>query len=142
MNRRLPGRRSGGLILAIAVPVSMPLLAVLSGPALATGFSDMSLTPLTIPALRSDVAAGTVGLVQEAHAETLRPAPLPDPDVTPPGPSSDTLASESDPSLGPGIFNPQSHFAGDGYEPGSSIDNDKNHRHTTGGGMNLSIPMQ
>ena len=77
-----------------------------------------------------------------AHAEVLRPAPLPDQDISAPGPSEDALAAQADPSVEPGIFNPKTHFAGDGYAPGSSIDADQNHRHSTGGGMNLSIPME
>jgi hypothetical protein len=96
----------------------------------------------TTAAIPLDGAVMGGGLVMQAHAETLRPAPLPNPDVSAPGPSNDALASQADPSLSPDLFNPQSHFAGDGYAPGSSIETDHIHRHSTGGGMSLSIPMQ
>lgn len=84
--------------------------------------------------LRDEVTATPV-----PHS-ALRPAPLPDRDLA--DPSGATLAAAGDASLTPGLFNPQSHFAGDGYAAGSSIDTDHNHRHSTGGGMNLSIPVQ
>ena len=101
----------------------------------------------TVAAIPLDAAASGLAQVMQAHAQVLReaplrPAPLPDPDVSAPGPGSDALAAEEDASLEPGVFNPHGHFAGDGYEPGSSIEADKNHRHSTGGGVNLSIPME
>jgi hypothetical protein len=99
--------------------------------------------PKTIPAIPLDQAVMGGGLVVvQAHAETLRPAPLPDPDIGPPGPSSETLAAQSSPSVAPDFFNPNAHAIGDGYAPGSAIETDHNKRHSTGGGMSLSIPMQ
>ena len=82
------------------------------------------------------------GFVMQAHAETLRPAPLPNPDVDAPGPSNETLASQASPSVAPDFFNPTAHAIGDGYAPGSAIETDHNNRHSTGGGMSLSIPMR
>ncbi len=121
----------------------------LTGAVLAAGQAHASplteLRPMaqnTIAAIPLETALGSGGLVMQAHAETLRPAPLPDPDVSAPGMSGEALAAQGDASLAPGVFNPQSHFAGDGYAPGSSIETDHAHRHSTGGGMNLSIPMQ
>lgn len=74
--------------------------------------------------------------------ETLRPAPLPDRDLDAPEASADTASARSDPTLTPGFISPSAHFAGDGYASGSSIEGDHSHRHSTGGLMSLSIPMQ
>ena len=122
---------------------------MLTGAVLAAGHahasSPIELQPMaqnTIAAIPLDAAAGSDALVLQAHAVTLRPAPLPDPDVSAPGMSGGALEAQGDASLAPGVFNPQSHFAGDGYAPGSSIETDHAHRHSTGGGMSLSIPMQ
>nr|WP_321983737.1 hypothetical protein [uncultured Lichenicoccus sp.] len=98
--------------------------------------------PRTIDAIPLDNMALSTGLVVQAHAEVLRPAPLPDPDVSAPGPSSEALEAQANPSVAPDLFNPQAHVAGDGYAAGSSIDADHNNRHSTGGGMSLSIPVQ
>ncbi len=106
-----------------------------------TARADPAPSPATAIAIPIDDLSIGRPVVMQAHAETLRPAPLPDPDVSAPGPSSEALAAQADPSLQPGIFNPQAHFAGDGYAPGSSVETDHDHRHSTGGGMNLSIPM-
>ena len=123
------------------------LLAAAAPAAVRAAGVEQAEPPQTIAAIPLDAAATGFGLVMPAHAEVLRetplrPAPLPDPDVSPPGPSSAALSAQADPSLEPGIFNPRAHFAGDGYSAGSSIESDQNHRHSTGGGMNLSIPMQ
>lgn len=96
----------------------------------------------TIAAIPLDEAVMGGGLVMQAHAETLRPAPLPNPDVDAPGPSNEALASQASPSVMPDFFNPTAHAVGDGYAPGSAIETDHNNRHSTGGGMSLSIPMQ
>ena len=95
----------------------------------------------TVAAIPLDEAVTNGGLVMQAHAETLRPAPLPNRDFSLPTLNREAIAAQTDPSLVPGFINPNSHFAGDGYEPGSSIEGDHNHRHSTGGLMSLSIPM-
>ena len=135
MSRRL---RLGGacvLMLAGALPAT--------GRAHAASLSELRpMAQNTIAAIPLEASLGSGGLVMQAHVETLRPAPLPDPDVSAPGVSGDALSAPGDASVAPGVFNPQSHFAGDGYASGSSIENDHAHRHSTGGGMSLSIPMQ
>ncbi len=98
--------------------------------------------PRTVNAIPLDNMAFSTGLVMQAHAEVLRPAPLPDPDVSAPGPSQEALEAQAAPSVAPDLFNPQAHVAGDGYASGSSLDADHNNRHSTGGGMSLSIPVQ
>ena len=134
MSGRIRLGRLCGLLLTGAVPAA--------GPAHAASLIELQpMAQNTIAAVPSDAATGG-GLVMQAHVQTLRPAPLPDPDVSAPGMSGDALAAQSDASLAPGVFNSQSHFAGDGYAAGSSIETDHAHRHTTGGGMSLSIPMQ
>jgi hypothetical protein len=122
--------------------LSGALLLAVSGWRPAWAAERQSTGQQTVAAIPLDDAVMSGGLVRQAHVETLRPAPLPNPDVRDPGPSNETLAAQNDPSLAPDVFNPKSHFAGDGYEPGSSIENEHNHRHSTGGGMSLSIPMQ
>jgi len=92
-------------------------------------------------AIPLDEAVMGGGLVMQAHAQVLRPAPLPDLDITAPGPSGDALAAQNDPRIGPDFFNSHARFAGDGYAAGSSIENDHNNRHSPAGGMSLSIPM-
>ncbi len=132
MNRSI---RFCGLMLTAAV--------LAAGPAHASSLSELRpMAQNTIAAIPLDGAVGSGGLVMQAHVETLRPAPLPDPDVSAPGMSGAASTAQGDASLAPGVFNPQSHFAGDGYAPGSSIETDHAHRHSTGGGMSLSIPMQ
>ena len=83
----------------------------------------------------------TAPMTVQAGPETMRPAPLPDPDVQDPAARQDARSAQGDASLTPGIFNMRSHFAGDGYAPGSSLETDQNHRQTVGGGMNLQVPM-
>lgn len=124
--------------------VSAMLLLPLSAQASSTPSSgQQNPDPKTVSAIPLDEAVMGGGLVvMQAHAETLRPAPLPDPDVGPPGPSSEALASQASPSVAPDFFNPNAHAVGDGYAPGSAIETDHNNRHSTGGGMSLSIPMQ
>ncbi len=118
-------------------------IALIAAPAQAASLTELQpMAQNTVDAIPSDRASGVAGLVLQAHAQTLRPAPLPDPDVSAPGMSGEALAAQGDASLAPGVFNPQSHFAGDGYAAGSSIETDHAHRHSTGGGMSLSIPMQ
>jgi hypothetical protein len=131
MNRSFLGRATG---LMAAVAILTPSCAW------ASPSSDRKPAGGTIAAIPLDAAVSSGGLyMMQAHAEMLRPAPLPDRDVSAPG--RDAVAAQADSSLAPGFFNPQSHFQGDGFAPGSSIEGDHNHRHSTGGGMNLSIPM-
>lgn len=96
----------------------------------------------TVAAVPSDRLAAPVAVVVKAHAETLRPAPLPNPDVDAPGPDAQQLAAEDQASLHPSFYANTKHFAGDGYAPGSTLENDQNNRRKPGGGMSLSIPMQ
>lgn len=116
-------------------------VTALGATARASSLSDGAMFSQTVTVLPLARPATTGSLVMQAHAQALLPAPLPDPDIGPPAPSSDALASEGDPSLQPNIFNPHDHFAGDGYAAGSNIEGDHNNRHTPGGGMSLSIPM-
>ena len=108
--------------LAVGMALAVPLHATAG-----------SLSTLTLPSY-----APAAPIVLQAHAETLLPAPVPNRDI---GPPSETLSAQADPSLEPGVFNPRSHFAGDGYASGSNIEADQNHRHTLGAGMNLSVPV-
>jgi len=124
----------GGVLLA---PLSLAPVA-----ALATRASIPTAHRAMAP-LRSITLDGAVLRTQTEAAppgNALRPAPLPDRDLA--APEGGTLASQDEASVEPGLFNPQNHFSGDGYAPGSSIEADHNHRHSTGGGMNLSIPVQ
>ncbi len=123
-------RFSQGILLASAL--SLPLQAR------AVSLSDASSSARLVWAPPLGAPAP---VVVQATAETMRPAPLPNPDVEEPGPNQEALAAQSDASLAPGVFNMKSHFAGDGYAPGSNLETDQNHRHTVGGGMNLSVPM-
>ena len=134
------------------------LVAIIALASAAPGSTEAATPQRTITAIPLDSAAIGFGAVMQARAQTLRPAPpagpggrappappaarAPDQDVSAPGPSSDELAAEADPSVTPDLFNPKAHFAGDGYAAGSSIEGDQNHRHSTGGGMSLSIPME
>ena len=121
--------------LMIAGSMLVPLAARASSP------PDPQSAGRTVAAIPLDEAVTNGGLVMQAHAETLRPAPLPNRDFSLPTLSRDAIAAQTDPSLVPGFINPNSHFAGDGYAAGSSIEGDHNHRHSTGGLMSLSIPM-
>ncbi len=135
MSRRIRLVCLYGLMLTGALPAA--------GRAHASSLAELQpMVQNTIAAIPLDGAAAAGGLVMQAHVETLRPAPLPDPDVSAPGLSGGSLAAQGDASVSPGVFNSQSHFAGDGYAPGSSMETDHAHRHSTGGGMSLSIPMQ
>ena len=131
MTRSVPGIVAGLTIMAAMLPCC----------AWASSLSDPLPAGQTIAAVPLDGASAGGALVMQAHAQALLPAPLPDRDLSAPGPSQDSLAGQADPSLTPGFFNPSAHFAGDGYASGSSIENDHNHRHSTGGLMSLSIPM-
>ncbi len=95
----------------------------------------------TMPAIPIGFASADV-LVKEAHAEVLRPAPLPDQDLDAPGPSPDALAAQQQASLQPSFYAPARHFSGDGFSAGSTLDGDHVNRAKPGGGMSLSIPMQ
>ena len=80
-------------------------------------------------------------LVIEAHATTLRPAPLPDQDFDAPGPDRAALAAQQESSLVPSVYNHAETFSGDGFATGSNLEADKNNRRRPGGGMALSIPV-
>ena len=138
MSRRVSGRLAGLLVPVLALWL-LPLTArASSSPAPEAPSSN----PATIAAIPLDEAVTRGGLVMRAHAETLRPAPLPDPDVRAPGPGDEALASQADPRFAPDFFNPNAHVVGDGYAAGSAIETDHNNRHSAGGGMSLSIPMR
>ena len=94
----------------------------------------------TMPAIPTGVASADV-LVKQAHAEVLRPAPLPDQDLDAPGPGPDALAAQQQASLQPSFYSPTRHFSGDGFSTGSTLDGDHADRAKPGGGMSLSIPM-
>ena len=94
----------------------------------------------TLPAIPGGSASADV-LVKQAHAEVLRPAPLPDQDLDAPGPGPDALAAQQQSSLQPSFYSPTRHFAGDGFSAGSTLDEDHAGRAKPGGGMSLSIPM-
>jgi len=83
----------------------------------------------------------TIGLVRQANARTLRPAPLPNEDYDAPGLDAQALAAQGQTSVNPSFYGGPKHFAGDGYSPGSTLDDRKN-GHRAGGGMSLSIPVQ
>ena len=95
----------------------------------------------TMPAIPTGFATADV-LVKQAHAEVLRPAPLPDQDLDAPGPGPDALAAQQQASLQPSFYTPARHFSGDGFSAGSTLDGDHASRAKPGGGMSLSIPMQ
>ena len=125
-----------------AIPVLLLAAAWLMPAGAARAADSQEPAAHTISAIPLDNVALPTALVVQAHATVLRPAPLPDRDVSAPGPSSETLEAQASPSVAPDLFNPRAHIAGDGYAPGSSLDSDHNNRHSTGGGMSLSIPVQ
>ncbi len=94
-----------------------------------------------MPAIPTGFASANI-LVKQAHAEVLRPAPLPDQDLDAPGPGPDALAAQQQASLQPSFYAPAKHFSGDGFSAGSTLDGDHVNRAKPGGGMSLSIPMQ
>lgn len=95
----------------------------------------------TMAAMPSGMAPAA-SLVMQAHAQILRPAPLPDQDLDAPGPSMQALAAQQDASLTPSFYSTAKHFSGDGFAAGSTLDEDQSNRHRPGGGMSLSIPVQ
>ncbi|MBE7212215.1 MAG: hypothetical protein INR65_14430 [Gluconacetobacter diazotrophicus] len=141
-------------LLAVAA-VTLPLAVAVAKPgeqeiaSLAERQIDTTaLATITATATDGLAAPATVGTrtpgarVVQAHAETLRPAPLPDPDVDAPGPDAAQIASQGEASLHPSFYSNSHHFAGDGFSPGSTLENEQNNRRKPGGGMSLSIPMQ
>ncbi len=94
-----------------------------------------------IAATLSDRVPSAASLVMEAHATTLRPAPLPDQDFDAPGPDPQTLAAQQEASLAPSVYGQTQHFSGDGFSSGSNLESNKNNRRRPGGGMSLSIPV-
>lgn len=85
-------------------------------------------------------ASPTAGLVRQAHVQALRPAPLPNVDVDEPGMDAQALAAQGQTSVNPSFYGGAKRFAGDGYSPGSTLD-DRKYGHDAGGGMSLSIPV-
>ena len=101
---------------------------------LAPAQATMSAMPSGLPA---------AALVVQAHAEVLRPAPVPDQDFDAPGPSRQTLAAQEQASVQPSFYSaPRQNFSGDGFAPGSTLNDDHANRSRPGGGMSLSIPVQ
>ncbi len=91
--------------------------------------------PEAVPAARD--------LVVQAHAQVLRPAPVPDQDFDAPGPSRQALAEQDQASLQPSFYSAARRgFSGDGFANGSTLDDDHANRRKPGGGMSLSIPVQ
>ena len=93
------------------------------------------------PTMYAMPGESTRALVMQAHAQTLRPAPLPNQDFDAPGLSAQALAAQDQASVGPSFYSSAKPFAGDGYAPGSTNDDRTSHRRA-GGGMSLSIPVQ
>ncbi len=99
-----------------------------------TGATIAAVPPATPPAR---------ALVVQADARALRPAPVPDQDFDAPGPSRQTLAAQDQARLQPSLYSAaRQGFSGDGFAPGSTLDDDHANRRRPGGGMSLSIPMQ
>ena len=119
-----------------AMTLSATALAAFGGSP-ATSRQRMPLTP---------GAAGAITILQAsirtAPTQVMQPAPVPDAGITAPEAGGDALAAERSPSIEPYLFNPRNHFAGDGYAPGSSLENAQNNRETPAGGMNVLIPVR
>lgn len=103
-------------------------------------FETTSLAPRA-SAIDPVAPGNTNGLVRQVHAQALKPAPLPNQDFDAPGPDAQTLAAQGQTSVSPSFYGGSKHFAGDGYAPGSTLD-DRQNGHRAGGGMSLSIPVQ
>ncbi|MCQ8241634.1 hypothetical protein [Rhizosaccharibacter radicis] len=143
-DRRPAALRGTALLLgALAIAAAHPAIAAARRADAGTenaGFSSLEVMQATIDPL---AAPARPVIVQEAHATTLRPAPLPDQDLDAPGLTSDELASQQEASLSPHVFAPvHQHFSGDGFANGASLDKDRANRSRPGGGMSLSIPVQ
>ena len=122
--QRLAGLDSGGLQTVDTTILSGSRSGLATMPASPTGFVSAE------------------ALVKQAHAQVLRPAPLPDQDLDAPGLGPDALAAQKQASLQPSFYTPARHFSGDGFSDGSTLDGDHASRAKPGGGMSLSIPMQ
>ena len=103
--------------------------------------TSLSTAAATMPAMPSG-SRPAASLVMQAHAQVLRPAPLPDQDLEAPEPSAQALAAQSQTSLQPSFYSAATHFSGDGFSAGSTLDGDHANRSRPGGGMSLSIPVQ
>ncbi|MGI4746488.1 MAG: hypothetical protein ACRYFY_10660, partial [Janthinobacterium lividum] len=57
----------------------------------------------------------TIGLIRQARAQALRPAPLPNEDFDAPGLDAQTLAAQGQTSVSPSFYSGAKPFAGDGY---------------------------
>ena len=80
-------------------------------------------------------------IVTQAHAQTLRPAPMPDQDFDGPGLNAEAIAAQNQTHVQPSFYSRGKHFAGDGFADGSTLDGNRANRAKPGGGMSLSIPM-
>jgi hypothetical protein len=134
-----PARARFLAALLLGTALATPALASGQGSAARGGFEGMEVMQATIdPMARPAMPA----MVVQAHAQALRPAPLPDQDMDAPGLSADEVASQQQASLNPHVFAPVGqHFSGDGFSQGASLDKDRVNRSRPGGGMSLSIPM-
>lgn len=124
-----------------APPAGDSQFASLDAPGMQTIDTASLSAQQTIPAMPTGSMPATA-LVVQAHAQRLRPAPLPDPDYEAPGPDSQALAAQGATSVRPSFYSAAQHFSGDGFASGSTLDEDRAAHHHTGGGMSLSIPVQ
>lgn len=108
-------------------------------PSVMATFETTSLQPRA--SVSDPVSSGqTTGLVRQAHTQVLRPAPLPNEDFDAPGLSARAVAAQGQTTVNPSFYGGPKYFAGDGYSPGSTLDDRKN-GHRAGAGMSLSIPV-
>ena len=153
MMRRVTFRQAAVAALAFGLCIAGAQAAEPSGPAgglqtidttslaggqttmLAVQGASIGEIPAAVPAARD--------LVMQAHAEVLRPAPVPDQDFDAPGPSRQALAEQDQASLQPSFYSAARRgFSGDGFANGSTLDDDHANRRKPGGGVSLSIPVQ
>lgn len=137
-------------LLAFAGGSIAGLHAANAGPAWsqqATSFDPSSMATFGTTSLQPRASVGdpaspdrATGLVRQAHVQALRPAPLPDQDFDAPGLDARAIAAQGQTSVNPSFYGGAKYFAGDGYSPGSTLDDRKN-GHSAGAGMSLSIPV-
>ena len=105
--------------------------------------SDGQATVLAVQGVTRAAVPAARDLVVQAHAEGLRPAPVPDQDLDAPGPSRQALAEQDQASVQPSFYSAaRQGFSGDGFADGSTLDDDHANRRKPGGGVSLSIPVQ
>jgi hypothetical protein len=73
---------------------------------------------------------------QQSPPSDFTPAPTPNTDVSAPRKSKQSKAE-----LAPDLFRPRNRYDGDGYLPGSTVDNEQRQRAKPIPGMNLSVPL-